>query len=207
MILNPADRSGSRVNSEANTRLEGPAGPRRASVVTDAAELALYKSLYANADFALLLTLWPFAKAKRVAEVDRIPIGKPIEVEPPGEPDGIFLGKPPRPRIVHPVPHVLEPGPALLVLQDTPVPHRERDPPLVPILGGSAIGSNHPSSVLDEIRPENGGKGHGQFDGAARFGVVAEVESQVSCLQGSRRQFDIRSAPMDGSATTSVAPP
>ena len=31
-------------------------------------------------------------EAKRIAEVDRIPARKPIQIEPPGEPDRVFLG-------------------------------------------------------------------------------------------------------------------
>ena len=40
------------------------------------------------------------AQPKRIREVDRIPVGKPVEIEPPREPDRIFLGNASRDRIV-----------------------------------------------------------------------------------------------------------
>jgi hypothetical protein len=44
------------------------------------------------------------AQPKRITEIDRVAVGKPVEVEAAGEPDGIFLGKPPGFRIVDPGP-------------------------------------------------------------------------------------------------------
>ena len=40
------------------------------------------------------------AQSERITEVDRIPIGKPVQVEPARQPNGIFLGKPPLLRII-----------------------------------------------------------------------------------------------------------
>ena len=33
------------------------------------------------------------AQSKRIREIDRIPVSKPVEIQPPGEANGIFLGK------------------------------------------------------------------------------------------------------------------
>lgn len=53
---------------------------------------------------------WTSAQPKRIAEVDRIAVGKPIEVQPTGKAGGIFLGERPRLGVIQAVPFVLQPS-------------------------------------------------------------------------------------------------
>src|SRR3990172_9587129 len=94
---------------------------------------------------------WVLAQPKQVAEVDRIAVGIPIEVEPAGEPDRIFLGitpdrrmrlRPQRCKRLRLCPLAASTR-SCLIVQSTPKPGRV-------FAGGSAVPSARTEDALDE---------------------------------------------------------